>query len=97
MKHTAGPWEVADGRDILSTQPGAKCSGPLVAVVDDNDDRVTDADARLIAAAPELLIACEKLVEAQRRADVGATGGFDLYVDAVEAAQTALKKVRGET
>lgn len=57
-KHTPGPW-IFSGRDILSLHARAKASGPLVAIVDDNDDRVTEADARLIAAAPDMLEAIE--------------------------------------
>lgn len=38
----------------------ARRSGPHVARVDDNDDTYWRADAALIAAAPDLLAACEK-------------------------------------
>ena len=86
-KHTPGPWR-AVGRDILSLHAYPRASGPLVCTVDDNDDRFTEADARLIAAAPDLLAACEVLLDAVARGD---------HKDkALRTARAAVKKARGE-
>lgn len=57
-KHTPGPWK-AVGRDVLSMHAYPRASGPLVCVVDDNDDTRWPADSALIAAAPDLLAALE--------------------------------------
>jgi hypothetical protein len=59
MTHTPGPWYVND-RCIEAAGP----EGPrdvTVAVVHAPEDQ-RDANARLIAAAPELLAACEELL-----------------------------------
>ena len=46
-------------------------------------------------AVPDLLAACELLLEAQRKADAGEYGGFGEYVDAVELARAGVKKAKG--
>lgn len=60
-KHTPGPWEV-DGEDIL-----ANSGDTTVAMTFWTNQRCPDdecrANARLIAAAPELLAACEELLK----------------------------------
>jgi hypothetical protein len=53
-------------------------------------------DAHLIAAAPDLLAACEMLAEAQRRAGAG-EDGFGAYVDALDKARAALAKAKGQS
>ena len=88
MKHTPGPWVVScTGGEILAQD------GELLAQLWDKfeeDFMNFEANARLIAAAPGLLEACEALVE---------------YVDdkqsmevlaAVEWARAAIAKARGE-
>jgi hypothetical protein len=77
--------------------------GCIVAFVGTADEEVRrfsgerqSADARLIAAAPDLLEACETLLEAQRKADAGEYGGFGDYVDAVEMARAAIAKAKRE-
>lgn len=67
VTHTAGPWEM--GRDGLGISvdadgvPVCMCDGP----VEDNE-----ANARLIASAPDLLEACEMIWKAWLRTDPGA-------------------------
>lgn len=46
-------------------------------------------------AVPDLLAACELLLESQRKADAGEYGAFGAYVDAVELARMAVKKAKG--
>lgn len=57
-KHTSGPWEVTQyGRLVYADRDGdAEC--PSIADVD-GDSPEADANARLIAAAPDLLAVCE--------------------------------------
>lgn len=86
-KHTPGPWQ-ALGRDILSMHAYPRASGPLVCVVDDNDNSKWPADAALIAAAPDLLAACEVLLDAVARGD---------HKDkALRTARAAIAKAKGE-
>lgn len=69
--HTPGPWTVADQGPsdlyILATAPRA-----LIGRVDTDDRadrREAEADARLIAAAPELLALVHQLIEWERETD----------------------------
>jgi len=73
-KHTPGPWR-AERMDIW---PGVKTPGSaLVAQVHFREDQEEgEANARLIAAAPELLAAIQPLRDALARA----VGGFELAV-----------------
>lgn len=88
-KYTPTPWvALKDGRVRDD-------SGETIAAMY-GDVRAADENALLFAAAPDLLAACERLAEAQRRADAGEHGGFGLYVDAVDAARAAIGKARGE-
>jgi hypothetical protein len=58
-KHTPGPWEVGDAPDDrVAVHGGTVC----VAVVGDKGFAAVEADAYLIAAAPELLAALEGLL-----------------------------------
>jgi hypothetical protein len=79
-KHTPGPWNYGVIRDVLEFQPEWE---------DASDDRL-DADARLIAAAPEILAALECITDAlspPRNAEEEA---------AIAAALAALAKAKGE-
>lgn len=94
-KHTPGPWRVEkdgsirtkNGKEVFSIRGDSE--GQYIAAL--------HSDHILIAAAPDLLAACEQLSEAQRRADAGEHGGFELYVDAVDAARAAIKRAKEET
>lgn len=95
-KHTPGPWVVDDDDGSIRTESGDEV---LVSYGDGEGHSLaaTHADRMLVAAAPDLLAACETLVEAQRRADAGEHGGFGFYVDAVDIARAAIAKAKGET
>ncbi len=94
MSHTKGEWFYYD--KAIQTTDG------------DNDTYIAwiqypftdegEANARLIAAAPDLLAACEKL------ASLNCTDGYSLFDgqyailwDALDAARDAIKKTKGET
>lgn len=91
-KHTPGPWHV-DGMSIFA--PTDHIAAKDVAVmVNDGNSSIAErgANALLIAAAPELLAACEMLVKG-----IGEHGGN--YTDCLEAsrvARAALAKAKGE-
>jgi hypothetical protein len=80
ISHTPGPWQQADGDDMeIEAAVGAAICTVLTAVdfpcVEDVDaaavERECEANARLIAAAPELLSALETVMANNR---TGATG-----------------------
>lgn len=92
---TPGPWKVVDG--LLVVADDAEGVEPLIAKVDDGDvaDEQALADARLIAAAPDLLAALAGMVDNIRFA--GATNRYEheSMAQAVIAARAAMAKAQG--
>lgn len=94
-KHTAGPWAVSmpggqttfNGRRVTVTARGS-----MVADLDWNTPLENMANARLIAAAPELLEAVNNLLDYVVIPEQRDSG----YQAAVEQAEAALAKARGE-
>ena len=63
-KHTPGPWEVVGGTIIQTADERRKWVAEVPAASSIHETFITDrANARLIAAAPELLEACEFALE----------------------------------
>lgn len=95
MKHTQGPWMAErltpDSRVLWIKQPGAV--GYSIATL--IDDREAEANACLIAAAPELLEELEFLVnscvETESR-EYSDGGGYEL--ETIKAGASALKRIR---
>lgn len=99
-KHTPGPWMFC-GRDILSLHAMPKASGPLVAIIDDNDDRFTKADAHLIAAAPDLLESTDSLLRFIDEHQFHQSGDDVMFPwpplrDLTEKMRAAIAKAKGE-
>lgn len=76
MKHTPGPWEYFQGQ-ICFGKPEER--GVICSI----DDRVSEEDCLLMAAAPELLSVAQFIVQAT-------TGNIPPGI--VQAAQDAIKK-----
>jgi len=104
--HTPGPWEMAeagswkDGKRT-STEYFVRRPGDDVAIASEiidpaNDDAPSEANARLIAAAPDLLEALESFIALNLRND-GATCDWHDLIAAVANAEKAVKKAKGET
>lgn len=98
MEHTPGPWKV-EGRFEVVTDEGF----PL-AMVEHDDGFVMDdqaaADARLIAAAPDLLAAAESWVAVHQGThatlyDKGISMG-SAEMDVTVAMERAIKQAKGE-
>lgn len=92
MNHTPGKWEALQVGDTGGENPV-----DVYEVVADGRKRVaeyvTDADARLIAAAPDLLEAARKIVAyADSEPDGGDT--VEIHRANIERARTAIKKAR---
>lgn len=107
-KHTAGPWEVSalDGRTIQHQNGFWKAvdGGTIprwegVATVLQRDDEETKANARLIAAAPELLLAClgaqSDIAIAIADLREGRTGAVKVLRDAEERLSQTRRKAVG--
>lgn len=108
MTHTPGPWEaewesnagydgMTDGWNIV--QHGGEDIFPVVVVDEgDNDDKaITAANARLIAAAPDLLKALGELVQSieDMGLDCDSEGG-DEGIMWLDDARALLAKAKGE-
>jgi hypothetical protein len=99
--HTPGPWRAIKNRN-RGFQIGGKCDRPahFAKVADVRVSEHTIADAQLIAAAPELLAACEALMEPMRRYREHGTwtvGDEKLLFAAHDAARAAISKAKGPT
>ena len=93
-KYTAGPWEASEGypSDIWHVDmPSRKYSVVVSRAKEDWDMAVKEvqANAHLIAAAPELLDALETLLLSTERDDI------NFRVRAMEAAREAIAKAEG--
>lgn len=110
-KHTPGPWEVTRFGAIKSASPNTQVEyargigQPQIALVFVDDSRPEgerDANARVIAAAPDLLAALQALVAADGECwcsvnhdrDAGPLGPCELH-GALEAARAAIAKAEG--
>jgi hypothetical protein len=92
-QHTKGPWKFGSSNDdsVYKRNIGGS-DGYHVAVASSREDDEVDANARLIAAAPDLLEALQSIVDM----DVAYQRGPKVE-DAVEVARAAIAKATGET
>ncbi len=97
-KHMPGPWEAVrmrHGWHIGSRYPGGACSIAAIANHDDTDSSGhprQEANARLIAAAPELLDVVKKLVECNPLYNVVTWAEWD---EMIRDAKAAIAKATG--
>ncbi len=83
MEHTPGPWKWFNDGDL------ANSDGKMVLRPDANRGIPTDADAALIAAAPDLLKACDELC-----ADL-TQQGYQLRTHPFDKMLLAVRKAKG--
>jgi hypothetical protein len=103
MSHTPGPWQISGpskpdnvgGRDYAVLDEQTKIIAECYEKVGPSDTRPAYANARLIAAAPELLQACKELVDIASglRRNPNRTYGA---VDAIVEAEKAIAKAEGK-
>lgn len=86
-KHTPGPWVVEDSRRFNYQMDLTAGPSPLGVIFGRMDGAENEANARLIAAAPELL---ELLVDAVMALE------WDAYPELVAKAKKAIEKAGGE-
>lgn len=92
VTHTPGPWEVGEDSDVYSHN-GANCVAMICGAAERPKQGENKANARLIAAAPELLEACkamvarckEPMIERAFKA-INQGGMFSAFPDILEAA-----------
>lgn len=97
---TPGPWKVETGLERKGRRERWRCSVWANTMVADVTDQVrpweAEANARLIAAAPELLAELQALVNAvDEYAEAAARDGEPVYLNVPESAYAAIKKARG--
>lgn len=93
MTHTPGPWRVGETRhDYDCVIRNAENDPVCVGVVAGYSKRTARANARLMAAAPEMLEALKAFLRAWRSPP---TGNFEERGEAYEAARTAIAKAEG--
>jgi len=101
MPHAPGPWAVYDRKTIISESSDS--SGDIIAEIWETDDQdwdetVVAANARLIAAAPELLEACRLLMRAEPMQQGERNGAIMGRIStAIDAARAALEKATGKS
>lgn len=98
QKHTPGPWDVFEGTVCIYTTTLEKGAGVAMAGMAARTPEEQQANARLIAAAPELLEAVELLLFSSEWADetgyVQDVGFMDLG-DIQAKARAAVTKAKG--
>lgn len=101
MKHTPGPWK-HDGEIIYSGNYTLNNGWTNHATIAKVEDRANwEANARLIAAAPDLLDACKHLNAvcfdfAECNANGKTEFDTDVMIDAIETMRAAIAKAGGE-
>ena len=92
-QHTPGPWgileEIGHPSLITAWNENAGATDDIAVVCDEYEGQPSQANARLIAAAPDLLAALQGMLEWARRVEV-ANPGHEI-VDALEAIDKATK------
>jgi hypothetical protein len=98
--HTPGPWKIFDGwgakwapLSIVDSIPDVdgKCVANCICHLSSTNDNA-EANARLIAAAPEMLEALESLVKTTKDSGLGV---FNDEHDALQLAREAIRKAKG--
>ena len=92
MSHTPGPWTVKRRFDVYQNTQTPGVGGTFVAStkgiseLPESVNQVCEADAKLIAAAPDLLASLESIVDAER-----------LTAEGFKQARAAIRKAKGES
>lgn len=93
-KHTPGPWvpQVDNGRQVVTTDGEWICQ-----LWTKYEDDMVNAqnNVLLIAAAPDLLAACEKYLAAEQQLVPGGGIPYAAMIEASQAAKDAIAKAKG--
>ena len=93
-KHTPGKWEVGDQGDDLTIYPPDSHAGFIAKVSSRKSTEEAGANARLIAAAPDLLAACKAAMGPARMDEWEHAGS--VRHNALQELSTAIAKASGE-
>jgi hypothetical protein len=104
-KHTEGPWRITGGMAgtggrLIEAHPGTGCCFDVARVelppFGPDRDAARDANARLIAAAPTMLDALERIAAMERLPIGDQSEEMSSRLEAARVACAALAKARGE-
>lgn len=98
LNHSLAPWKTAIAFDRAYIRNIKDAQGEIIAQIPDWDDGLeeTTANARLMAAAPDLLTALEHLYHAaEEQFDQSETEEGSFNSEALERARTAMAKATG--
>jgi hypothetical protein len=104
-EHTKGPWQTkaeevgVDYIRVRGTRLGGryKVANVICPTSDDRDKEETRANARLIAAAPKMLEACQLIVKYDECDQQNSIELMNAYADALDAARAAIQSAQGNT
>lgn len=106
MSHTPGPWKVDEDGFVWGYLPGSHMKEPrfLIAQVRgwgymqymQGGEQIHAANARLIAAAPELYEMLSEVLSSIERVACGGENAVRFRAEWIEDAKAALAKARGE-
>lgn len=101
-KHTPGPWRIGtpgpNGCYTVGTERGLMTAMVAHSINEPEQAEQAEANAKLIAAAPDLLEALISLTEdAFPRFTGGRVGTFDIRKGAYESAMAAIARAKGES
>ena len=101
-KHTPGPWltqwgaaQGGDGHHIIDTKDMGELSRIAVVLFHDDAEGETASNARLIAAAPELLEALQTTAENLRSWKAANNSGINTFDSWLEVVEEAIAKAKG--
>ena len=104
VKHTPGPWspepfvraEGSESWGIFSDylEPGYTGGAGGTWILLDSTTGYVEANAQLIAAAPDLLEACEALLHTEWNKKPGSLDEFEIRADVLEQARAAIAKAK---
>jgi hypothetical protein len=98
-KHTKGPWSISPTSNPETEFGIASNDGTIIARLDswfDKDEPEADANARLIASAPDLLEALEALLRLYATECDGLYSGEGAWGEA-QAARAAIARAKGQS
>jgi hypothetical protein len=93
--HTPGPWRTEQRHDRIKVEPDIAVVYVQQSQYDGSQSKTRTANAKLIAAAPDLIAACLAFIEADNQC--GANLAFVMAQEAVKKAGVSPKENGGET
>lgn len=96
-KHTPGPWKHGKTLGVINGADGSlvATTGYRVTAVPDGQECEDDANARLIAAAPEMLEALKAFIERGTKL-AGFPASYDPWVGEIVAARAIIARAEGK-